>query len=383
MKYKIINKKKLYATIAADLMGNILFSPIKMFRKKEDLNRNIKNILLIRTAYMGDIIMTLPVLKSLKARFPKAKISFVASREGAQLLEGNPYIDRVLPFNPFWFYKSSIAEYIRFIKQLRAEKFDIVLEARGDIRELWFIVSLLKSRFKVGYSFGGGAYLLTHVVPFTHMKHRVEYHLDLVRYLGCSTDGIEWGIYLSKDERKRVREIMEVSGIKKPFISIHPGARLPLKRWSTKGYAEVCEMVIKHYEMPLVLLGSEAEVNLANDIAKDIRFKPIILAGSLSLRELSGILSESALLICNDSAPMHIAAAMETPTVAIFGPSKSLETGPYGNTCRVVEKDFPCRFTCDERVCGHKEYQACMKEITPDDVFNAVQELISQKPCNY
>jgi len=74
---------------------------------------------------------------------------------------------------------------------------------------------------------------------------------------------------------------------------------------------------------------------------------------------------------------MHIAAAMKTPTVAIFGPSKSLETGPYGNTCRVVEKDFPCRFTCDERACGHKEYQACMKKITPHDIFNAVQELMN------
>ena len=80
--------------------------------------------------------------------------------------------------------------------------------------------------------------------------------------------------------------------------------------------------------------------------------------------------------ICNDSAPMHIAAAMKTLTVAIFGPSKSRETGPYGNVHRVVEKDFPCRFTCDEDSCKHKIYQACMKAITPDDVYNAAMELI-------
>lgn len=376
MRYKIINRKKLFATIAADVVGNIVFSPVKMFRKGGDLNKNIRNILIIRTAYVGDILMTLPVLKPLKARFPQAKISFLASREGAQLLKGNPYIDRIFHLNPFWFYQSSIMEYLHFIKQVRAERFDIVLEARGDIRELWFIVSLLRSRFKVSYGFGGGAYLLTHVVPFTHIKHRVEYHLDLVRYLGCSTDGIEWGIYLSEDERKGIREILEDSGIKEPFVTVHPGARGPLKRWSTKGYAEVCDSIREQYKMPLVLLGSEAEKNLTSEIAKNTRLNPIILTGRLSLRELAGILSESALFICNDSAPMHIAAAMKTPTVAIFGPSKSLETGPYGNICRIVEKDFPCRVTCDESVCSHNMYQACMKAISPQDVFSAVRELM-------
>jgi predicted lipopolysaccharide heptosyltransferase III len=376
MKYKIINRKKLIVTILSDVIGYIVFSPLKIFRKSPDIDQTMREILILRTAYVGDILMTLPVLRPLKERFPQARISFIASREGAELLKGNPYIDRIFPFDPFWFYRASIRDYFSFISKIRSEQFDLVIEARGDIRELLLIVLLLRSRFKLSYGFGGGAYLLTHVVPFTGMKHRIEYHLDLVRYLGCPTDVIDWRVYLEEDEKKKIREILDTHEIKKPFISMHPGARLPLKRWSIEGYAALGDMMAKELGMTLVMLGSENEMELVNKIVKNMNHKPVVLAGRLNLRELAGFLAESALFICNDSAPMHIAAAMKTPTVGIFGPSKSLETGPYRDNCRAVEKDFPCRFTCDESVCKYGVYHACMKAVTPGDVFSAVKKLI-------
>ena len=376
MKYKIINRKKLFATSLLDIIGYSVFWPFKIFRRKKEIDRKIREILIIRTAYLGDIIMTLPILKPLKETFPQAKISFIASKQGSELLKGNPYIDTIYGLNPFWFYKSSLAEYLGFIRRIRQKKYDLVIEARGDIRELWLIVYLLKSRFRLSYGFGGGAYLLTHVVPFTEMKHRVEYHLDLVRYLGCVADGIEWGVYLKREEKEHVRGILKTNGITKPFISVHPGARLPLKRWSVNGYANLCDMMAEEWEAPIVLLGSEDERELVDDIMNCMKHTPVNLAGMMNLRELAGFLSESTLFVCNDSAPMHIASAVGTSTVAIFGPSKSIETGPYGINCKVVEKEFPCRFTCDESTCKHKVYQECMKAITPNDVFTAVKGLM-------
>jgi predicted lipopolysaccharide heptosyltransferase III len=377
MKYKIINRRKLFAVTISDIFGYVLFSPLKILRKSPRIEKNINKILIIRTAYVGDILMTLPILRPLKEKFPHARITFIASKDGAGLLRGNPYIDRILPFNPFWFYKASIKDYISLISKVRSEQFDLAIEARGDIRELFFIVLFLRARLKLSYGFGGGAYLLTNVVPFTGMKHRIEYHLDLIRSLGCTTDAIDWGIYLEDSERKKVKEILKANGIKKPFISVHPGARLPLKRWSVEGYAGLGDMIAKELGITLVMFGSEHERELVNRIVDKMRCKPIVLAGRLTLRELAGFFAESALLICNDSAPMHIAAAMKTPTIGIFGPSKSQETAPYGSNCRVVEKDFPCRLSCDETKCRNKDYHGCMKAIYPHDVFNAIKELIA------
>ena len=107
--------------------------------------------------------------------------------------------------------------------------------------------------------------------------------------------------------------------------------------------------------------------------------KALTLAGKTDLRILASLLERFNLFICNDTAPLHIASAMNTPTVAIFGPSKSNETGPYGNINRVVEKDFPCRYTCDEDVCNHTVHNECMKTITPDNVYEAANYILKQE----
>jgi ADP-heptose:LPS heptosyltransferase len=98
-----------------------------------------------------------------------------------------------------------------------------------------------------------------------------------------------------------------------------------------------------------------------------------LLAGKTTIRQLSGVIAKAALLVCTDSAPMHIAAVLGTPTVAIFGPSKSIETRPYGKGHLVIEKDFPCRWSCDEMLCKNKNHHACMEAITVDDVFQAIE----------
>ncbi|MEW6416571.1 MAG: putative lipopolysaccharide heptosyltransferase III [Nitrospirota bacterium] len=379
--YKIINKKKLFVTVLADIIGNIIFFPRRLLRRQEKISLNIREILIIRTAYIGDVVMTLPMLKPLKTQFPEARISFLTSEKAKAVLVNNPYIDEIITFNPFWFYGSSKKEYFGFIRSLKRRNFDMVIEARGDIRELLFIVFPLKARFKVSYDVGGGGYFLTHVVPYEKFKHKVEYHLDMVRYLGCKVDDIEGGIYLTENEERRVDKILDEAGIKndKPLVAIHPGARKELKCWSADRYAALADALIEKYNAYLVITGSPDEVELVHRISGVMKHKPLILAGNITLRELAGILKRCNLFICNDSAPLHIASTMKTPTVAIFGPSKSKETEPYGNIHRVVEKDFPCRYSCDENICKYKVYNECMAAITIDDVCDAVEDIVNTK----
>jgi len=379
--YKIVNRRKLWATRMADGLGRLLFLPRRLFRKNEPIDPGrVQSILVVRTAYLGDVVMTLPMLRPLRQRFHDATLSFLTSPGARPLLENNPYVDEIITYAPFWFYPSKLRDYWALIRRLRKRRFDLVIEVRGDIREILALVAPLRARYKVGYDVGGGGYLLTHVVPYPELKHKVEYHLDIARYLGCDVDGeMDWGIRLTEGERERVRGILRETGIPRSFVCVHPGGRLPLKRWGGENFSRLCDRITQDLGLAVVLLGSPDERSLVAQISAGMRTRPFCLAGQLSLRELAGVLSEAALFVGNDSAPMHIAAAIRTPTVAIFGPSKSVETRPYGDTHQVVEKPVTCRSECDESHCRNREHHACLKSITPDDVVRVVE---TSMPCS-
>lgn len=378
--YKIVNRKKLWATIAADFVGRLTFGPLRLFRKREEIQpAAVRELLVIRTAYIGDVVMTLPLLKPLRERFLNARISFLTATRAAPLLEGNPYLDAVIAYDPFWFYPTRAADYRQIVGRLRRTRFDLVIEARGDIREILLLARPLQARHTVSHDIGGGGYLLTDVVPYGGLKHKVEYHLDIARHLGCADGPAEWGVYLREAEMRRVDEVLERAGVAGPFVAVHPGSRLPLKRWSPERYAALCDALASRRGLPAVVLGAPGERPLADRVAGAASRTVVNLAGALSLRELAGVLSRATMFVCNDSAPLHIAAAMKTPTVALFGPSKSVETGPYAVPCRVVEKDYPCRPGCDESTCRNTARpHGCMRDIMLDDVLRAAEELLDE-----
>ena len=377
--YKIINRKKLYATIAADLACGLFTYPLSLFRDREDITPGrVRSILVIRTAYIGDVVMTLPVLRPLKEGFPGARLTFLTSSRAAPVLENNPFVDEVITFDPFWFYPAPKRAYLDFIRAFRKRPFDLVIEARGDIREIILLVRPLKARFKVSYDVGGGGSLLTHVVPYAGLRHKVEYHLDIARFLGCPVEGIEWGLYLTDEERRRASALLGGSGLETgaPYAVIHPGCRKALKCWHAGGFSAVADFVHERFGLETVITGAPSEGALVEEVAGAIKAPAHNLAGRTSLRELAAIIEGARLVICNDSSPMHIAAALRTPTVAVFGPSKSVETAPYGPGHAVVEKDFPCRFTCDEDVCRFRPFKECMRAVEVSDVTAAAERLL-------
>lgn len=378
--YKIINRKKFIATVIADVLGKVLFFPVRVFQKHEEINPEmVQHICIIRTAYIGDVVMTLPMLPPLKQKFPEASITVLTSSAAAPLLEGNPYVDDILTFDPFWFYPARIMAWLSFVRKLRSHSFDLVIEARADIRELALIVFWMQARYKVSYDFGGGGWLLTHVVPHPGLCHKVEYHLNIAKYLGASTQGTGARIYLSAAENETVSLLLKNKGISGEFIAVHPGSRLALKRWPPEQFAQVCDMLSSRYALPVLLLGSKQEEVLAEAIQSLAQAQLFSISGGLSIRQLAAVLGRSKLFICNDSAPMHIAAAMQTPTVAVFGPSKSFETAPWGTRSAVVEKEFACRYSCDESSCRHAEHNACLKQMTAQTVLEAAARLLEKE----
>jgi predicted lipopolysaccharide heptosyltransferase III len=381
--YKIVNRKKLLATLFLDSIGKALFWPWKMFRKPGPIQpESIRSILLIRTAYIGDVIMTLPMLRPLKARFPQSSISFLTAPGAAPLLEQHPLVDEVIPFAPFWFYpagRAGCSNYLRCVKKLRQRHFDLLIEARGDIREILFLAAPLRSRYKISYGIGGGAYLLTHEAPYKELRHKVEYHLDICRFLGCPEVPLEWGLRFSEAEREQARQLLAGLGVQPPYLCAHPGSRLPLKIWPAEYCAVLYDQLMEKYDQPLLLFGgSKADQHLIAQISSRMRRRPVNLAGRTGLRQMAVLLEQASLFICNDSAPMHIAAALNVPTVAVFGPSKSVETRPFSSCGAAVEKNFPCRFSCDENACSRKTVQECMQAVLPEDVLRAAETLLAK-----
>ena len=202
-----------------------------------------------------------------------------------------------------------------------------------------------------------------------------------MRFLGAGAGKFEWDMYLTTEERNFGKALLTAQGIadSDAVVGIHPGGRKGLKCWSARKYAEVADWIISKYNAKVIFTGSGEEIKLIEDIMGKMSAKAVSLAGKTDLRILASLLERFNLFICNDTAPLHIASAMKTPTVAIFGPSKSNETGPYGNIHRVVEKDFPCRYTCDEDVCNHTVHNECMKIITPEDVYEASNYILKQE----
>lgn len=380
MRYKIVNPGKRYATAAADALGRALFFPRTLLRRRRAIRpAEVREILVVRTAYIGDVVMTLPLLKPLKERFGAARISLLTSTGAAALVAGHPHLDEVIPYDPFWFYPTGVARYLAFIRRMRARRFDLVIEARGDIREILLLVWPLRARHTVSYAVGGGGYLLSDVVPYPGLKHKVEYHLDIARHLGCAVGPLEWGLGPRPEESRRLDALLERAGVAGPFVAVHPGSRLPLKMWPPERYAAVADRIAERHELPVVLLGSPGERPLAERIAAGMTRPPVNLAGALDLRGLACLIARAAVLICNDSSPMHIGAAVGTPTVAIFGPSKSAETAPYSPVGSVVEKDYPCRLTCDETTCRNADRpHGCIEEISVEDVLAATTAALSR-----
>ena len=378
--YKIINKKKRIVTIVADTIGKIVTFPLRLFRKQSPIHpEQTKTICVIRTAYIGDVVMTLPLLPALKQIFPDAHISVLTSTAAAPLLFNNPYVDKILPYDPFWFYQTSLKTWLSFIKRLRHHHFDLVIESRADIREIAMIVYWMKARHTVSYDVGGGGYLLTDVVPYPGLTHKVDYHLNIARFLGGGKNSKKGTIYPTPAEHDTVTALLAQKGVQAPYIAIHPGSRVKLKCWFHDRFSKLCDMLSANYDMNIVLLGSREEQSLLDSIQTLAQQDLVIICGEMNIRELAVTLEGASVFVCNDSAPMHIAAAMNTPTVAIFGPSKSKETAPYDVRCEIVEKYFPCRHDCDENTCHNLvEYHGCLEQITVSDVLKAVDTLLRE-----
>lgn len=344
----------------------------------------MKNIqLAINIAGIGDLVLASKSLRALKTSHPDTELWLMTSSEASKLAMHFPYIDHVIPF-PIRELRGNRRQLLviwKIVNTLRQIPFCRILNlyligSYVGALKMGLLFSLLNSGLKCGHdAFGFGHFLTKRVPADTFMKqHYADAMCDIAELTGAKRDQGGLDIFWDRScEEKWRRHFADAHD--RILIGINPGGDRPNRRWNPDYFCDVALNLQKQYRPTFFLLGGPGEEFLAKKIGDQISSSSVInLAGRLSLHDLCFIISKLHLLITNDSGPMHIAAATQTPVVAIFGPEKPVNLRPYTDEklYRVLYRDLPCR------PCGNAECSEplCLSAIKPEEVFASCKALI-------
>lgn len=337
-----------------------------------------ESILVYSPSWIGDSVMALAALRSLRAHYPAAKLTVLAKPWVEELYQGCEAVDASFRFDAKGAHAGPRG-FVRLVRALSRSRFDVAVLFPNAFRAA-AVVRAAGIPERWGYGTDGREWLLTRSVPPAPRpfgRHQTHYYLDLLRALGiCSTAPPNIGLSTTPSMAERATKLLQTSGwhLGEPLVGLHPGAtNSSAKRWAPERYALVGDRLADELGARVVLLGGPNEVVLAEEIRSRMQKPSLCLAGETSLGELMGVLESLAILVTNDSGPMHLAAALGVPTVAIFGPTDERETGPLGRNARVVRKQVECS------PCLHKECPTdhrCMRRVQVDEVCQVVMELL-------
>ncbi len=341
-------------------------------------------ILIIKLSAIGDVVHCLPVLDALRGRYPDARITWAVGDAAAEILQGNPLIDELLIFPrsrwseglsclPNW--PELIGEMRGFVRALRSREYDVALDFQGLLKS-GLIMGLCKSRRKIGFDGqreGSSLFLNEKLPPFDKDEHAVLRYLRLVRHLGAEVRDPKFPLWLRPEDKSEAQRVLEEAGIAgKDIVALTPGTRWDTKLWTPEGFAQVADLCQDRGLAPVVV-GGPGDSPLARAISSRAKGPVVDLTGQTGLRSLAALYKRSKLVISTDTGPMHIAAAVEVPVVALFGPTAPWRTGPFGRIHHVVRLDLKCS-PCFRRSCSEPR---CMTEITAELVMEKVDRILS------
>ncbi len=334
----------------------------------------VKRILIIKIGAAGDCILATPSIRAIRQKNPRAFIAVLIGRIESQALKGCPYIDETIIYDGKGKDKG-LLNYLALAREIRGYGFEEVVDLQNNSRS--HILAFLSAAPKrYGYRKGNYWFLLNRTVndvrrPVAPVGHQFR----VLSMLGIENAPQELELWPSADDEESARRLLESEwvGDNQVLIGINPGAspRWATKRWPVEEFAKLCDAFAED-EIRTVLIGSKADGELGLNLLKLARSKPINLIGKTSLTELAALMKRLKCLVTSDSAPMHVAAAMGTPFVALFGPTNPLRHLPPAKKRVVVTKGIRCA-PCYKPVCSDTR---CMREITVGEVLKAVRDMI-------
>ena len=339
----------------------------------------IARIVVVQTAFLGDVVLTTPLLRELKRVHPGAAVTVATTPLGRAVLEGHPHVDTLLVFDKKG-EDRGLRGLARVASALARGAFDLAVAAQRSFRT-GLLVRASRAPIRVGFAGAAGRWAYTHAVPWLADRHAVLRYLALAAPAGGDPERADPAPMLpvpaSARERVRSRLAREGIGDGDRVLALAPGSVWGTKRWTPEGFAEVAAAAQARALRP-VLVGSPEEAALCREVARLAGGVPV-LAGDLSIPDLVAVLARASALVSNDSGPGHVAAAVGTPVVSLFGPTvPAFGYTPWGPSHRIVEHpDLACR-PCDRhgpQVCplGHHR---CMREIGSARVVAALGEAL-------
>ncbi|MCG8568056.1 MAG: glycosyltransferase family 9 protein [Desulfobacterales bacterium] len=327
----------------------------------------MKKILIIKPSALGDIVHSLPFLHAQRRGFPHAEIDWLVARGLHTFLEGHPLINKLWVINKDqWKDKSQLGRTLNEIWELKkglgSAGYDVAIDLSGLFRSglfTWFSKAPVKLGFKE--SDEGSPFFYTHKIHGSMEIHAIDRYLKIAEFMGCPTDEI---VYPLAPHDPAPAILKELPG---EYIVMSPSAGKKANRWPAERYGELASRL----PLPCVVIASAGEADVADTVVEHAKGNAISLAGKTSIKSLLPLIGGARFFICNDTGPMHIAAALNVPVFAIFGPANPIRTGPYGDIHTIIQKPLDCSPCYAHGPCKSRNWE-CMQGLDTDQVHGII-----------
>jgi ADP-heptose:LPS heptosyltransferase len=330
-----------------------------------------RNILIFKPGAIGDLLHITPAIRAVKRAFPGAEITLLTgSNASAELFRYNSHVTRVMVYERKGEHRRWGA-FLQLWRTLRAGRFDLVVNYQRSNLKGWLLLSAAFPCRVLVYHKARG-----------RMVHAVENHLEAVAPLGIDPLTADRCLELhpGPEDERWAEELIRREGLTgKPLIVLNPGASNPIKCWSTRQFAELGERLQAELGAAVLVVGGPGEENLAAAIRGGMAQPPLELVGRTSLLQLAALLARAATLVSGDTGPLHLATAVGTPVVALFGAIDPNRTGPVGEGHLVLRHpELPC-VPCNAQECANAVPLECMARLSVDEVLQGVRQVLARQ----
>ncbi len=349
----------------------------------------IKRVVVRGANWVGDAVMTIAALRELRRVLPGAHITLATRPWARGIFAGTDIVDELLLIDDA---RRGLRSTIDQIAEWRARRFDLALLFPNAFQPA-FIAAAARIPARFGYATDGRAFLLTHplaVPAWRSEQHEVFYYLNLVFELERALTGAagfeerepQYQLHVSPERQQAARNLLSRHGAlagDRPLVALCPGStNSRAKRWPPEHFAALADHLMGKAKANVAIIGAREELDVTEEVLRKMRRRPVVLTGETDLAETVSVLSVADLLVTNDTGPAHIAAALERPTLVLFGPTNPLTTRPFSSTADIIRRPPDCA-PCMLRDCpiDHR----CMTAITPEEVFLRAAEMLAQHQC--
>jgi len=357
---------------------------------------SFERILLIKPSSPGDIIHALPVLRGLRRRFPGAHLAWLVATPFVNLVEADPALDEVIPFDRKRFGRigrsgGATRDFMAFLRDLRRKKFQLVVDLQGLVRSGFFSLACgapIRIGFREAREFAWMFYN-RRIARIDRDAHAVDKNYAVGELLGFDDAPLDLSVATTEDDRLHATALLTETGIVRGndsetarYAVLVPTTRWETKCWPIERFGLLARLIKQRHGLPSVLVGGPADVDSGRRAADaDPTGSAVNLCGRTTLRQLAAIIAGSSIVITADSTPMHMAAAHGRPLVALFGPTHPQRTGPYGRLHDVLKLGLECSPCYIRKLSQCPHDHACMRDLTVDRVAEAVAERLESSPA--